>query len=234
MSKLLVLRPQPGADRTAGLIAAMGLEPVVAPIFEVRPLDWTPPAASAFDAVLLTSANAAGLAGDGLTPFLHLPCFAVGAQTAAEARARGFSDIRIGDGNAADLLAAMANEGVRRAFHPCGRDHRKVSNPDIAVTRLPVYAAVAAERLPATAGDALGEGAVALIHSPRAGGVFAELAGALRSRVRIVAISPAAAAAAGPGWRAVAAADVPSDRAMLELAAKLCQNAWREEEGRSG
>ncbi len=41
--RLLVLRPQPGADETAARARALGLEPVVAPLFSVRPLHWTPP-----------------------------------------------------------------------------------------------------------------------------------------------------------------------------------------------
>jgi uroporphyrinogen-III synthase len=62
---------------------------------------------------------------------------------------------------------------------------------------------------------------VALIHSPRAGHRFAELAKD-RSTIAIAAISEAAAAAAGDGWQSVAAAGQPSDEALLALAARLC------------
>ena len=41
--KVLILRPQPGADETAARARALGLEPLVAPLFTVRPLAWTPP-----------------------------------------------------------------------------------------------------------------------------------------------------------------------------------------------
>jgi uroporphyrinogen-III synthase len=65
--------------------------------------------------------------------------------------------------------------------------------------------------------------AVALIHSPRAGALFAALA-PRKSGIALAAISPAAAAAAGAGWAEVAVARAPRDEALLELALKLCKN----------
>jgi uroporphyrinogen-III synthase len=44
-----------------------------------------------------------------------------------------------------------------------------------------------------------------------------------RERVRVAAISPAAAAACGTGWERCEAAAEPSDGALLSLAAKLCE-----------
>jgi uroporphyrinogen-III synthase len=67
-------------------------------------------------------------------------------------------------------------------------------------------------------------GALALVHSPRAGALLARLV-ADRDAVAVAAISDAASDAAGEGWRAKAVAAAPSDEALLELAAKLCQIA---------
>jgi uroporphyrinogen-III synthase len=64
---------------------------------------------------------------------------------------------------------------------------------------------------------------VVAVHSPRAGKRLAEL-GMDRSTVRIAAISPAAATAAGPGWERCEAADGPNEEALLALAARLCDN----------
>lgn len=221
--RVLILRPRPGADETAQRARAIGLEPVLAPLFEVRPLAWRPPDAARFDAVMLTSANAARCAGEAMTSFLQLPCYAVGEATATAARAAGFGDVRCGSADGAALVAAMAADGIRTAFHPCGRDRTALDPPGIAIVSVPVYAAEAADRLPAEAQAALAAGAVALLHSPRAATTFARLAGA-REDVRIAAISPATAAAAGTGWRAVAVAATPRDEALLEVAAKLCQS----------
>jgi len=219
--KVLVLRPQPGADETAKRARALGLDVLVAPLFAVRPLAWTPPDPAGFDAVMLTSASAARQAAEGLAPFRHLPCYAVGEATAAAAEEAGFPDIRVGPDDGKSLLLMMAEDAVRAVFHPCGADHLPIGHPDIAITRAPVYAAEAAERLPVQAEDML-----ALLHSPRAAALFAGLAGD-KSRIRIAAISARTARAAGEGWQDVAIAPRPRDSALLELAAQLCQNAGR-------
>ena len=41
--KVLILRPQPGADESAARARALGLDPVVAPLFSLRPRSWEPP-----------------------------------------------------------------------------------------------------------------------------------------------------------------------------------------------
>jgi len=219
--KVLILRPQPGADETAERARALGLEPLVAPLFAVRPLAWTPPDPAAFDAVMLTSASAARQAADGLGPFLHLPCYAVGEATAVAAREAGFADVHVGPDDGSSLLLMMAEDEVRAVFHPCGRDHLALDLPGVAITRIPVYAAEAAESLPVGAGTML-----ALLHSPRAATLFAGLAGD-KSGIRIAAISARTARAAGEGWQEVAIAPRPRDAALLELAVELCQKAAR-------
>ena len=204
----------------------MGLDATVAPIFEVAAVRWRPPDPSTVDAVLLTSANAARHGGPALADFLSLPCYAVGESSAAAARAVGFGEVRIGDGDGAAALAAMAAAGVTRVFHPCGSDHVDLDFPGASIERRIVYAAEAAKRLPPQAVAALETGAVALIHSPRAASLFAQLldeSAVPRGRVSIAAISPAAAAAAGGGWQRVAAAPRPRDEALLEIAVQLCQ-----------
>ena len=221
---VLVLRPEPGASETARRARLLGLESVTAPLFAVRPLPWDAPDPGQFDAVLLTSANAARLGGARLEAFLHLSCFAVGEATAAAAASAGFSDVRTGPGDGAAAAAAMT--GFRAVLHLCGRDHVAIDHP--AIERRIVYAADAAEDLPAEAATALRRGALALIHSPRAGSVFAGLvdrAGLDRGGIALAAVSAAAAVAAGPGWRAVAVAPRPRDEALLEVAAKLCNKA---------
>lgn len=219
--RVLILRPQPGAGETAERARALGLEPVVAPLFHVVPLEWTAPDPAGFDAVMLTSAGAVRQAGAGLAAFAGLPLYAVGETTAAAAEKAGFTDVRTGPQDGEALLAMMAGDGVRSAFHPCGRDHLALHHSDIAVASLPVYAAEATEALAVPAEEML-----ALLHSPRAASLFAALAGD-RSRIAIAAISARTAHAAGDGWRSVAVAPAPRDQALLELAARLCQKAAR-------
>lgn len=221
---ILLLRPEPGASQSAERARAMGLEPVVAPIFSILPVAWDAPEPDAFDAVLLTSANAARQGGAGLAHYTHLPCFGVGEATAAAARAAGFADVRTGPSDIDGLLDEIARRAERRLLHLCGREHVAAERAGLAITRVPVYAADAVERLPDDAAAALEKGALALLHSPRAGMSFANLvddAGISRDRVRIAAISAAAADAAGRGWARMAVADAPRDAALLSLAARL-------------
>lgn len=211
---LLILRPEPGASETAARARAMGLEPIVAPLFAISGVSGPRADPRGFDAVLLTSANGARHAPDGLA---LLPCFAVGESTAAAARAAGFADVRTGPRDGAAAAEMMAAAGVKRALHLCGRDHLALSSKGVEIERRVVYAAepVPRERF---------EGpAVAMIHSARAAARFAALA-ADRARIAIAAISDSAAAAAGEGWAAKAVAAAPRDQALLELAAKLCNH----------
>jgi uroporphyrinogen-III synthase len=202
----------------------MGLEAAIAPLFRLRPIDWQAPNVSEVDAVLLTSANACRLGGEEVGRFVGLPCFAVGETTADAARSAGFEDVRTGPSDAAAALRMMIEDGAERPLHLCGRDHIPLDDPRI-VRRI-VYAADEAPALPPAAIDAVEEGAVALVHSPRAASLFGklvDLAGLDRSGTCIAAISDAASASAGLGWRKVAIAARPRDQALLELAAKLCK-----------
>ncbi len=218
-ASILVLRPPP--NRTAEAARALGLDSVEAPIFSVGPLAWEAPDPDRFDAVLLTSANAPRHAGPDLALYLHLPCQAVGETTAEAARAAGFTEIRIGR---SDGFAARAALGPVRVLHLCGREH--IQLPE--VERRIVYAAEPVATLPEAGVQAIRDGALVLLHSPRAAATFAALAdqaGLDRSTIAIAAISPAAVAAAGAGWKLTAAASAPRDSALLELAVQLCQKA---------
>ncbi len=216
--KVLILRPRPGADETAAKARSRGLDPIVAPLFTVRPLAWGAPDSTGFDAVFLTSANAPRCGGDGMAPYFGLPCYAVGERTAEAARAAGFADVRTGAADG-DALAALATaDGISAAIHFCGRDHKALGGP--VRCEIPVYAAEPVEQLPADV-----ENAVVLLHSPRAAALFAERARGRRGAIRIAAISAQAADAAGGGWKSVQVAAAPRDEALLELAAKLCKTA---------
>jgi uroporphyrinogen-III synthase len=217
--KVLILRPQPGADETVARARALGLEAVVAPLFTVKPLPWNLPE-GAYDAVLLTSANGARR---GFKPELaNLPCYAVGEATAQAVREAGATQVITGPSDGAAAVALMADAGVRSALHLCGRDHIPLTDPRLSIERAVVYASEASAALPAAASTAVRDGALVLLHSPRAAALFASLAPD-RARIRIAAISAAAAEAAGPGWASVHIAERPRDHALLELAARLCK-----------
>lgn len=226
--KLVLLRPEPGASATAARAAAAGLDAVISPLFEGRPVAWTPPDPAKFDAVFLTSANSVRYAGAGLERYRHLPVHAVGGATAATARDAGFICVRAGSGDAASLLEDVAAGPHRRLLHLCGAHRRSIAAPVMRIREIVVYEMAAVAALLPEAWAALRAGAAALVHSPRAASRLCELvdaAGVDRSGVSLVAISGEAAQAAGIGWRGVKAATEPTDAAMLAIARSLCDKA---------
>lgn len=213
-----VLRPEPGNAATLARVQAAGLTAIRLPLFAVHALDWTAPDPDAFDALILTSANAPRLAGSCLDAFAHLPVFAVGPATAAAARKRGLTVNETGDRDGADLVATMAARGFSRALLLAGREHA-LHDGGIIARSIAVYAA---DPLPVDSGaiEAL-VGSIMLLHSARAARRFNDIVGDTRASICLAAISPAVAEAAGTGWSDVAAAPSPDDDALIALARRL-------------
>lgn len=93
--RVLVTRPQPGADETARRLTERGHEPVVLPLTRTVPLDIAPPALDGVEAVVATSAAAIRHAPVWLIGRISgLPLHAVGKRTAEVAGEAGFGDIR--------------------------------------------------------------------------------------------------------------------------------------------
>ena len=216
MRRLLVLRPEPGASSTLARAKTLGLQAIAVPLFEIEPIAWNTPDASAFDGLLLTSASTFRHGGAQIGELSALPAYAVGEATAEAARGAGLTVAAIGDSGVEALLRSI--DPVLRLLHLCGEDRRDPIDASQHITSVPVYRAKAIE---ADLSDI--EGAVALIHSPRAGRRFAELV-VDGGSIAIAAISTAAADAAGDGWQSVDAAEQPADDALLALAARLCNN----------
>jgi uroporphyrinogen-III synthase len=214
VTRVLVLRPEPGATATVQRARELGLDAIAMPLFEVEPLEWDPPGPDGFDGLLLTSANAVRHGGEGLRRFLSLPVYAVGEATADAARTAGFNVSTTGQADVERLLQSVG-PGLK-LLHLCGEE-RKSHSALQEILAIPVYRSNAIEHVDLSGGA----GAVALVHSPRAGLRLAELV-ADRGSISVAAISPAAAAAAGTGWVTIDAADMPSDEALLALAARLC------------
>lgn len=217
-----VLRPEPGNSATADLLRARGVAVVQLPLFNIVASSWPSPPPASHDALLLTSANAVRLGGAELTKLRALPVLAVGKATARAAREHGFVVAITGEQDAAALVAKAQAGGFHRLLHLRGADSA-LATGGIITGSIDVYTSVAQ----AVAADALASvaGAVVLVHSPRAGQRFAQLVDQTmaveRRAVRLAAISPAAAAAAGAGWGRVATAALPNDSALIDAACTL-------------
>lgn len=223
MSRVLILRPEPAASASAAAATARGLNAHVHPLFAPQPLDWTPPRPEDFDAFLLTSANGVRWAGPDLARYRHLPAYAVGASTARALHDAGFENVTAGTADGSAIAARIAHDGHRAVLHLAGKRTAPLDPGPLHIRRIAIYA-----MLPAPDADALPAlvrpGDILLIHSPRAGErAAALLPPSLRGTLHIVAISRAAALAAGDGWASSQATQQPLDDDMLALAARLCK-----------
>ena len=218
MRRVLVLRPEPGASATVEKARGKGLDAVAIPLFEIEPVAWQAPDPSGFDALLLTSAKAVRMGGDELMKLRGLPVHAVGEATAEAARGAGFDIAAVGDGGVDRLLDSLDPD--LKLLHLCGEEVREATTTRQPVTRIPIYRA---RTIDAPDLGSIG-GAVALIHSPRAGRRFAELV-ERRGSIAIAAVSSAALEQVGGGWETAEAADAPTDDALLALAARLCNTS---------
>lgn len=225
---LLITRPAEEAERTVEAAVEAGFGTLVAPLLEIVPLDFAVPD-GVFDSILFTSARAPGLAASVAPGLRALPAHAVGQRTAEEARASGFRAGLVGDSGGSAILADIAAAGERHVLHLAGEATAPLSvPPGIDLVRVPVYAARRVMRLPPDAQVALAEARVfaTLLFSARTSRHFrglVEEAGLDPGRLRIVALSPAVAEAAGPGWAGVAVAERPELAGMLAAARRLWQ-----------
>ncbi|WP_265587417.1 uroporphyrinogen-III synthase [Sphingomicrobium arenosum] len=220
MRPILLLRPEPGASLSANRAADMGIEGVeTLPLFKVRPIEWTPPDPKRFDAILMTSANAARHGGEGLKALRDLPVHAVGEATAAAAKAAGLMVDEVGNGGIDALLDRIPADA--RLLHLAGQHRRAPADAPQTIVPLAVYSSVARE-------DPLGlerlAGAIAVVHSPRAGKRLAELVareGIDPATIAVAAISEDACPPGRMDFEEVAVAARPRDRELLQLAAHL-------------
>ena len=106
--RVLLTRPIVDARRSADRLRALGHEAVLSPVIEIVALPCVLPR-QAFDAVALTSAHAAQfLSPADIARLASLPAFAVGARSAAAARAAGLMQVWSADGDETALAALLA------------------------------------------------------------------------------------------------------------------------------
>ncbi len=227
--RVAILRPQADAELSAGRLAGLGHEAVLAPVTAIRPTGAPLPEGD-FAALVLTSAHAIPFCG-GLAK--DIPVFAVGARTAAAARAAGFSAVRDGGGDAARLARAIRQTLPDDAplLHAAGRDRkaepgRSLAESGRAVAVWECYAAESVPALPEEAVSALRARPVdAVLHYSRrsaaiAADLFAKagLGGAFGRPPHLCLSADIAAALAG---RRVLVAAEPREAALFRLLEEL-------------
>ncbi|MGO1074621.1 uroporphyrinogen-III synthase [Inquilinus sp. CA228] len=228
MTRWLVTRPREEAERFADAMRDRGLDPVVAPILEIEPVDPGPIDLGDVQAVLATSRNGIDAFARRVTR-RDLPVLAVGDATAELARSLGFRDVAsaAGDGDdLAELARARLDPAAGVLLHPSGEEVARDLPALLAgftVRRIVLYRARPAAALPSAAMAALADPGLAgvVFFSPRTAKVFATLAARVELTHRLagltaVCLSPAVAQALDPSpWRAVRIADRPDSPSLL-------------------
>jgi uroporphyrinogen-III synthase len=109
--RLLVTRPEPDAMKLCAVLEDAGHQAVVEPLLTLSFVDGEAVDLDGAQALIATSRNALrALKGHPvLVEARHVPLFAVGKATAAEARALGFDTVVTGAGTAAALVAHIVS-----------------------------------------------------------------------------------------------------------------------------
>jgi uroporphyrinogen-III synthase len=234
--RVLVTRPEPDAERTAQKLRARGCDVLLAPVLQIEFIVGNDFGAGPWDAVALTSANAAHALRrhPRRRELVALPGLTVGRRTAEVARAVGFTDVASAEGNEQALAQLISGRyyGGNKILYLAGENRAgdlaaAVAPKGIKVDIVVVYRAVAAQQLAPAVVAALETGTVdAVTHfSRRSAGIYldcARAAGVLDS-----ALTPfhycLSQAVAGPliaaGARQVAVAKSPEENVLLDLVA---------------
>lgn len=224
---VLITRPLAEAEQVAVRVARLGLQPVVAPLSEIRHLETALPDAAA---LLLTSGNAAQAVPAWARA---LPVFTVGDATADRARAAGCVNVRSAAGDARDLARLVQTVLSPRAgplLLLCGRGQGSammmaLQNAGHTVIRRPVYEVIVAPVLPPAAAQALAGDHVrsALFFSADSARTFVRLLAdpdlqIATQSIEACAIGPAAGMAlTALSWRRIRIARRPNQDEMLAL-----------------
>jgi uroporphyrinogen-III synthase len=225
--RILVTRPVEDGEEIAARLADMGHQALLAPLLTVRFHDGSEPDLEDVQAILATSANGIRALARR-TARRDFSIFAVGPQTAEEARNCGFIEIKNADGDAKALAEAATRWASRKGvlLHVCGQDApgtlaENLSLRGFQVRRVVLYAIEPAAQLPAEAVAALKAGALdaAMFFSPRSARIFGVLADGLptESLVALCISAATAQALTSLSFARVAVAARPNQAAMLAL-----------------
>lgn len=232
--RLLVTRPQPDADRTAGHLRALEIEPVIAPMLRAEPRGGAIPDLSEFGALAITSANAVRFlaqAIDGAAP-QRLPVFTVGDHSAHEARQAGFTNVVSAQGTLNDLARLIEkNRPAGPVFYPAAHHQSGdlaglLARSGITTRTEILYEMVGVDALAPETAESLMGGQIAgiLFFSRRTAQIFAELCNGhdfapVRTKVECLCISESCAEPLIDNhFLRISLADDPGHDAMMSLA----------------
>jgi uroporphyrinogen-III synthase len=216
--KLLILRPQPGADATAKRVRAAGFEPIVMPLFAIESLQFPAVSADDYDAVLLTSGNAVRATGYNIMQLRSLPIYVVGTATASALAKLSLDPEFVGAEGVDAMLLKVQERGHCKLLWLTGEDFSEPRLPATINLDIRFVYRSAALPVPDKFGDALDCADAVMLHSARAARHFAYLcdsSGLARKDINIVTFSQNIADSAGSGWADIIVSPAPNDSALL-------------------
>jgi uroporphyrinogen-III synthase len=226
--RIWITRARPEAEATAERLTALGHEPLVAPVLEVRAAEGDGPDLKGVGALAFTSRNGVR-AFAALSPDRSLPAFTVGEATAGAARRAGFDRVESAGGDVAALAQLIAAR--RSAFEgevlyaapetPAGDLPAALAERGVGARAEVVYRTALLDPSAAVTA-ALADGGLdaVLVHSAKAAGRLAECEAlrAAASQLAVYAISEAALAPLKAlGFREALAAPHPDEASLLGL-----------------
>ena len=230
--RILVTRPRSDAEETAAKLAALGHDPLIAPLLEIKFHAGGEIALDGVQAVLITSANGIRALAQR-TARRDVRVLAVGEQSAETAHALGFENVDHARGDAvalANLAVATLSPKNGVLVHISGSETRgnlveKLAASGFSMRSEIVYDAVAAETLPADVQVALAQRKldIAFFYSPRTAHLFVNLVTGLKlagacTALDAVCISQATASELrGLSFRNIRVAAEPNQDALLAL-----------------
>ena len=240
----MTTRPLDDALEDCRYLIAGGLEAIAVPTLKIETRQHISPLGASLsdnahdkvahdvEAIILTSRHAASHITN--PALLAKPCFVVGEATALAAKAAGFEDIHIADGDGQALMNLLRTAPYQRLCWPSathsGFDIKTAleANSDKQVERIIVYEAVTEDRLDDAAIRHIRSGRpiIVLIHSGRAGEQFSHLLdhhhlSEYRQYMKLIVISTRAAGLCGQGWHKIHVVSSPLRSLMLAEAFEL-------------
>ncbi len=188
------------------------------PLFAIEHLPLQSVSVDGYDAILLTSGNAARAACGFLENAADTPIYAVGSATASALANLSLPVAAPGSTGVEALVGVAAADGHKKLLWLAGEDHSAV--PQIAGVHIDiaiVYRSAVLET-PADFAAQVTQCDAVILHSSRAAAHFSGLydAGGLsRSKITLATFSNAIAASAGDGWAQIIVAAAPNDAALM-------------------
>jgi uroporphyrinogen-III synthase len=232
LMRVLLTRPREDSERLAAILCQMGHGAIVSPLMEIRFVAGEPLDLTGVQAILASSAN--GIRALALrTSLRDIPVYAIGPQSAAEARVLGFTSVKDAQRDSVTLAEAVVrwtNPDSGILLHSTGNIHMPNLSVALSTQRFRVrteilYEAIEMFIFTEEAGALLRVQAIdaVMLFSPRSAKLFstaverADLQDSMTS-LRAICIS---AATAEPlpslGLQAVAVAVSPNQDSMVAL-----------------